>query len=636
MERIKHLENMIQLCRELYYNNGASPLSDVEYDALEEELKRLDPNNSLLNSIGSYSMKNKIKHVFRMYSLDKIHTIDELGKFYKQYQGCGIDVMRKYDGLSIEAVYINGRLVQLSTRGDGKYGESVIRHSKYISGLPHNISEQGLVCVYGECYISKKDFEEIKKNSSDDEDINDARNLAVGTLGCDDPEIVKSRKLRFVAYKVAPFNGNFEEQINFLNKEGFNTAELIKEVKMSLEEMEKISNDCDCGTDGLVFMISDKNKCEELGFTVKHPRFAVALKFKDESVKTIVEDIELSISRNGTLSPVAIIKEVVIDKAKITRVSMTNIDNMQLKNVVIGSEVDVVRANKVIPKIISGELPEGCSEYTPPKECPYCKHPITISKSETGIRTLKCANGECPGMLAKVLEHWCDNMRIDNMGEANCLKVAKDFIEFIILMEESIQPLNIIIYFHNLSEYDLSKTLKSKVIGKKVYSSMKEREKGCRKVDFIAALGIDSFGRNSYERLSTRYDIFEMLLFNNDKLDKKIFGDKVSENMQKWLDTNFEEVSYLKSRFVFESVGNSNSNKNGKLSGLSICITGTLSKPRKYFEDLIKDNGGSVASSVTKKTDYLIAGDDCGSKLQKAESLGVKILSENDFGKMIN
>ena len=653
MNRIKYLENMIQVCRELYYSNGTSPLTDVEYDALEAELKKLDPNNALLNQVGSYSMKNKVKHIHPMLSLDKIHSLEELIKFSNKFPGEEIIAMPKVDGLPIEAVYINGELIQASTRGDGKYGEPILFNAKYIKGLPKKISTfyGNTICIYGEVIVSKEDFKRINTTLVDNEKFSDARNLAAGTLKCEDEEVVKSRNLQFIGYRIeGEKSHSFKYNLDILDEilDDYKINEFrphcifnlrLKrwfEFYPTVEEMQKCVEDLWYKTDGIVFMLDNIDRYEEIGCNNHHPKYACALKFKDESVTSTVEKIELSMSRNGTLSPVAIIKPIVLDGAEISRVSMTNIDNMILKNVVAGSTVEVVRANKVIPKIISGEFPEGISDFEIPKECPYCHSKILISKSETGIRTLSCDNNLCFKKISKILEHFCDGVEIDNMGEKNCDKIAMNFIdEYEGCSGKRINPNIIIYYFLNLELGLLESYIGSKVIAKKIFKSINDKKSGCRKVDFIAGLGIPGFGKNSYEKLSkTNNNVFD-LLTSDIPVEGSLFGDECSKSINEWKSKNFFLVRDIISMFIFEKTIENKTADAGKLSGMTICITGTLSKPRNEFASIIKSNGGCISDSVTKSTNILLAGEDCGSKLDKAKKLGIKIINEQELERML-
>jgi len=653
MERIKTLENMIQVCRELYYSNGTSPLTDVEYDALENELKKLDPNNTLLNQVGSYSMKDKVKHIYPMLSLDKIHSLEELNKFTNKFSGEEIIAMPKIDGLPIEAVYIDGVLSQASTRGDGKYGESVIFNAKYIKSLPQKISNMygNMVCIYGEVVVPKEDFERINAPLPEDEKFSDARNLAAGTLKCEDAETVKSRNLTFIGYRIENGENSFYRSLNILNEMSLYSYDLAYKPECifyyklkvfvdlfpTIEKMEEFTNSLWYKTDGIVFMLNNMNRYEEIGCNNRHPKYACALKFKDESMTSTVEKIELSMSRNGTLSPVAIIKPIILDGAEISRVSMTNIDNMILKNVVADSTVEVVRANKVIPKIISGEFPEGVSDFEIPKECPYCHSKILIFKSETGIRALSCNNTLCHKRLSKILEHFCDGVEIDNMGEKNCDKIAINFIdEYEGCSDRSTNPNLIIYHFLNLELGLLESYIGSKVIAKKIFKSINDKKSGCRKVDFIAGLGIDGFGRSSFERLTKKYGkvIFDELVYDSFIVAEK-YGNECSISINAWKAKNMNLVEQIIGKFIFEETVENKTTDTGKLSGMTICITGTFSKPRNDLSTIIKSNGGCVSDSVTKSTNILLAGEDCGSKLDKAKKLKIKIINEEELERML-
>lgn len=654
MNRIKYLENMIQVCRELYYSNGTSPLTDIEYDALENELKKLDPNNTLLNQVGSYSMKDKIKHINHMLSLDKIHSLEELTKFSNKFPGEEIIAMPKVDGLPIEAVYVNGELIQASTRGDGRYGESILFNAKHIKGLPKKISTfyGNTICIYGEVVVSKEDFKRINAPLIDSEKFSDARNLAAGTLKCEDEKVVKSRNLQFIGYRLeGEKSHSFKYNLDILDEilddykgNEFRTHCIFNlrlkrwfEFYPTIEEMQKCVEDLWYKTDGIVFMLDNIDRYEEIGCNNHHPKYACALKFKDESMTSTVEKIELSMSRNGTLSPVAIIKPIVLDGATISRVSMTNIDNMMIYNVVEGSTVEVVRANKVIPKIISGEFPEGVTEFKIPEECPYCKSKISVSKSETGIRTLSCTNTLCYKMVSKVLEHFCNEMEIDNMGEKNCDKIAIDFIdEYEGLSGKSGSNSNLVIlYFICLELGLLEQYIGSKVIAGKIYKSILNKKSGCRKVDLVAGLGITNFGRNSYEKLSkNNSEIFDML-FSKNNVSPSIFGIECSKSINEWKNKNLKLAKEIISMFTLEKTIEKKAIGIGKLSGMTFCITGTLSKSRNEFSAIIKENGGNVSDSVTKSINILLAGEDCGSKLDKAKKLGIKIVNEDEFNNMI-
>ncbi len=629
MDKEIFLENYIVKARECYYAGNAI-MTDAEYDEMENALKAINPNNSILNKVGHNAISNKVKHINLMYSLEKTKDIDSIMKKFKNND---LVLMPKGDGAGIELVYFKGNLISASTRGDKEYGENIpIEKIKLIDGIPLTILDNTYknIQVYGEVYISKETFKQFK------DEFKDARNLAAGSLLCDDLEIIKNRNLKFLAYRMEGYtnkhdNNLFVNDINALYHNDFNIIPFYKfnQKFITREFLDNFEFNCD----GFVIRINDNNKCKELGYTGHHPRFSIAYKFEDESARTKIKNIELSISRTGVLTPIAIIDEVNLAGASINKVSLSNISNMFRLKAIPGNTATVVRANQVIPCIIKCDdikinLDELLNKYI--NKCLYCNSNIAIEESKDGIMIAICSNDNCYKKNSAILNYFTNCLDIKEFGEVLCDNIARTasiIIKKNILQLFTETPDKLLNIIYNA-------TNKSKVTTNKIIDNINKAKKSIRFVDFFTGLGIDSLGRETLNKLHKEFSINDLL--NIDKIEynklRKIIGDVTINNAKQWFKNNKWLVEELLKVFnVIDIV----EKFDGKLNNKSFCITGTLTNSRSYYENLIIKNGGIINKSVTKNTNYLLAGSDCGSKLDNAKKLNVTVINENDLLKMI-
>ena len=658
VERLKYLRDTINKANYLYYVEDNPTLSDFEYDELFRELKALEAQYPLLvtpdsptQKVGSAKIQStfkEVKHKYRLYSLDNSNNHEELKKWYERVQKEVGDVdlvcELKIDGLAIALTYNQGFFTQGVTRGNGIFGEDITENLKTVKAIPHKISKPYNLEVRGEIYMPKTSFEKLNEENlqKGDKIFANPRNAASGSIRQLDPTVTAKRDLSIFVY--TPILEGIEnapkthyESLMFLKDLGFKINENIRPVKNIEEAIEYCKEwetkrfDLDYATDGVVIKVNSFGYQNELGFTARAPKWATAFKFPPEEVNTKLLNIEtINVGKTGAITPVAVLEPVLLAGSTVSRASLHNFDEIKRLDVRIGDRVLIKKAAEIIPKVIKVvDMPEheNLPKYQVRNDCPCCHSPL---KEIEGEVNLYCLNPTCPAVLKAKLEYWVSKeaMDIDSVGPSVIsklydLELVKSPIDFYKLTILDFMRLDLVKEKSATNMYNAIQESKTKPLSR-----------------FITALSIRHVGKETAELLTGELPTLED--FKKADLEKLAsiegIGDKIAQNIYEF----FHNVHNLKILDEFEKIGFNFNNspitqKTKELEGKTFVLTGTLqSMTRDEASDKIKMKGGKTSSSVSKKTSYVIAGENPGSKLDKAQDLGVIILGEDDFLKLIN
>lgn len=654
-QRIEELKAEITKHNKAYYEQDAPTISDFEYDELFRELKKLEelyPEYATADSptqkVGSnVSDKFKeIKHKYRLYSLDNSNNFEDLKRWYeriqKEYPSETINAVSelKIDGLACALSYKNGILTTGATRGDGIVGEIITDNIKQIKNIPQKLTDPINIEVRGEVYMPVTSFEKLneKQRQNGGKEFANPRNAAAGSLRQDNAEITGQRDLRFFAYAAVFPDGNSPEThyeiLQLLKKEGFTVNENAKlhNNVASIEEYCKYwefeRQKLDYATDGIVVKLNDVSKQNELGYTARAPKWATAFKFPPEEIETELLDIELSVGKTGALTPVAILTPVQLAGTSVKRASLHNFDEIERLHINIGDKVVIKKAAEIIPKVIKKANPDSDNGiYPTPTNCPCCNAPLVKPEGEV---VLYCSNTKtCPAQIKGKIEFWCskDGMDIDGLGEA----IVDDAVEKGIIKD--------IADIYNLTEEDLMKLdlIKEKSAQNLLKSISDSKNRPLKR--FLTSLSIKLVGKETAELIANEFLTLDKVQNATKEALVEIdgVGDKVAESVVEFFkdDDNKKLLEKLHDFGVIPQSADSEK-VSDKFKNLTFVITGTLSKPRSDYEAIIKSMGGKVSSSVSKKTSYVLCGENPGSKFDKATSLGVIIIDENSFKDMVN
>ncbi len=654
-QRIEELKAEITKHNKAYYEQDAPTISDFEYDELFRELKKLEelyPEYATADSptqkVGSnVSDKFKeIKHKYRLYSLDNSNNFEDLKRWYeriqKEYPNETINAVSelKIDGLACALSYKNGILTTGATRGDGIVGEIITDNIKQIKNIPQKLTDPINIEVRGEVYMPVTSFEKLneKQRENGGKEFANPRNAAAGSLRQDNAEITGQRDLRFFAYAAVFPDGNSPEThyeiLQLLKKEGFTVNENAKlhNNVASIEEYCKYwefeRQKLDYATDGIVVKLNDVSKQNELGYTARAPKWATAFKFPPEEIETELLDIELSVGKTGALTPVAILTPVQLAGTIVKRASLHNFDEIERLHINIGDKVVIKKAAEIIPKVIKKANPDSDNGiYPTPTNCPCCNAPLVKPEGEV---VLYCSNPKtCPAQIKGKIEFWCskDGMDIDGLGEA----IVDDAVEKGIIKD--------IADIYNLTEEDLMKLdlIKEKSAQNLLKSISDSKNRPLKR--FLTSLSIKLVGKETAELIANEFLTLDKVQNATKEALVEIdgVGDKVAESVVEFFkdEDNKKLLEKLHNFGVIPQSADSEK-VSDKFKNLTFVITGTLSKPRSDYEAIIKSMGGKVSSSVSKKTSYVLCGENPGSKFDKATSLGVIIIDENSFKDMVN
>ena len=653
-QRIEKLQAEITKHNKAYYEQDNPTISDFEYDELFRELKKLEElypeyatPDSPTQKVGSQASDKfkEIKHKYRLYSLDNSNNPDDLKKWYerikKDYPNEIIDVVTelKIDGLACALSYKNGILTTGATRGDGIVGEVITDNIKQIKNIPQKLSKSMNIEVRGEVYMPVSSFEKLNENQrlEGGKEFANPRNAAAGSLRQDNSEITGKRDLKFFAYAAVFPDGNSPKThydiLTLLRELGFTVNENAKlhdniiSVLQYCEFWETERQKLDYATDGIVVKLNDINKQTESGYTARAPKWATAYKFPPEEIETTLLEIELSVGKTGALTPVAILDPVQLAGTIVKRASLHNFEEIERLGINIGDKVIIKKAAEIIPKVIK-KSPNSTDNgyFTQPEFCPCCGSKLVKPEGEV---VLYCPNAlSCPAQIKGRIEFWCskEGMDIDGMGESivdNAVEkgLIKDVADIYSLTESQLMTLDLI------KEKSAQNLLKS--INESKSRTLKK---------FLTSLSIKLVGKETAELIAREFITLENV--KNATKEQLVsidgIGEKVADSVVEFFsdEKNKNLLEKLKARGVVPQNADSET-VSDKLKNKTFVITGTLSKPRNDFEAIIKSMGGKVSSSVSKKTDYVLCGENPGSKFDKATSLGVIILNEVEFKNLI-
>lgn len=652
-----------QLCQEIWRHNqlyyaGNPILTDQEFDALYSqllELEKLHPewvdSLSPTQRVGEALTDgfSTVAHNNAMLSLENTYSKEEIEAFVKRIEklteqknpifSCEL----KMDGIAVSVRYESGRFVRGLTRGNGKKGDDITSNVKVIDALPLQLIKHDFIPeileVRGEVFMLNEVFEKLnlQKMAQHESLWANPRNAAAGTLKLFDPKEVKRRNLSIVFYGIAEEStvAVREQHVCHELLQSFGlpvlthkaTCKNIDEIWAFAESIRAIRSTLPFNIDGIVIKLDDRRQQETLGSTGKHPRSAIAYKFAAEQAETRIKDIVVQVGRSGVLTPVAELEPVLLAGSTIARATLHNAEEVQRKDIRIGDSVIIEKGGDVIPKVVQVLLDkrESCSiPWSMPTACPICGSQIVQVPGEVAVR---CTNGQtCQEQVLRRLIHFSGKagMDIDNMGEKVVEKlVEKDFVS---------HPSDI--YLLTQSELAQLEGFKDKSINNLLTSI--EKSKTVPLDRFIMALGIPHVGTGTAQLLAEIARSIENLAHMKEEVLKEIpgVGEKVAQSIVAFFDKeeNKEEIRHLLNAGVSPFASESKRVDGHPWSGKSFVLTGTLANfSRSEATELVKERGGKIIGSVSKKTDYVVAGDDPGSKLQKASELGIAILDEEAF-----
>ena len=670
-EKYTKLRNEIEYHNNLYYNEDKPLISDMEYDALMRELKQLEQEypellkneengeSSPTEKIGGTASEkfSKVRHRVPMLSLSNTYNISEIEDFDKRIKKIILSenvkdhskeleyiLELKLDGLSISLIYENGVLVQAVTRGDGQVGEDVTENIMEIKTIPKKLKKNVSLEVRGEIILPISSFNRINQEREDDgEDVfANPRNAASGTIRQLDKTIVAERGLDcYLYYLVNAENYGINthlESIEYIEKLGFKTTKIFekytdfKELEKSIDKWHNDRKKLDYETDGLVIKVNNFALYETLGYTTKSPRWAIAYKFPAEQVKTRLMDVTFQVGRTGVITPVAELEAVNLSGSVVKRASLHNFDEIRRKDIKIGDNVIVEKAAEIIPQVVNVVFDDRTGqeiEIQEPTNCPVCNSELA---HEEGLVALKCHNPLCPEKVKRQIAYFVsrDAMNISGLGD----KIVEKFIE--------LGKIKTIVDIYSLEKYreELENLEK---MGQKSVDNLINSIESSKNRDFskvLYALGIPFVGKFNANLLTKTFKNIENLKNQSieNLLNVKGIGDKVALAVNTFLndENNWKIITDLKNIGLQFAINETNSEEiaDNPIKDKNFLATGKLQKyKRNDIKDIILSKGGNYLSAVSKNLDFLIAGEKAGSKLEKAEKLGVRVLTEDEFEK---
>ena len=644
MDRMRELVDILNRYAYEYYVLDAPTVTDAQYDKLYDELRELERESGTVlfdsptRRVGGEPVKAfaRHEHIARLYSLDKAVTEDELDAFFARVSKiCGeteYTVEYKFDGLTMCLTYEDGKFVRAATRGNGVVGEDVTAQVLTIKSYPLSIPYKGTLEAKGEAVIRLSVLENYNKTAA--EPLKNARNAAAGAIRNLDPAVTAARKPEILFYDVNYMSegsvSSQEEAVRFLEEQGFKTfhhtrlCKTPQEVKDAIAEIDMTRKKIDVLTDGAVVKVNDYAVREKLGFTDKFPRWAIAFKFEAEEAVTTVREVTWQVGRTGKLTPLAKVDPVELAGATVRKATLNNLGDIRRKDVKIGSKVLIRRSNEVIPEILGAYEHTGKSvDIAPPETCPYCGAPVR----EEGAN-LFCTNKNCRPRIAAQLANFASKGAMDIEG-------FSEMTAYLLYDELGVR--------HYSDLYDLDKDRLSKLEGfgdKKIKNLLSAiaASKNVPLDRFLFALGIDGIGKVASKDLAEKFKSVEALSETTaeELVEMEDIGEKTAANIVNWFadEENRAELARLSEAGVkpfMKQVA-----AGGVFAGQNVVLTGTLSRfKRSEAQKLIEEQGGINQSAVTSKTTLVIAGESAGSKLDKAKDLGIRIIGEEEFLKIL-
>lgn len=658
-KRIKELRKTVEYHAKKYYDDDKPEISDFEYDMMMLELRTLESQfpdliitDSLTQKVGGTVKEGfqKVEHEVPLQSLQDVFNFDEIESFDERVRKKAIEngiknpkyvVETKIDGLSAALEYVDGKLVRGATRGNGLVGEDVTENLKTIKTIPQELPEKINITVRGEVFISKKDFEEMNQEREENEEelFANARNAAAGSLRQLDSNITKNRPLDIYIFNVQKieskeFNSHFEE-LEYLDKLGFNVnpvripCESKEEVIQAINKIGEDRENLTFGIDGAVVKVDDLNLRKIMGTTSKVPKWAIAYKYPPERKETILKEIVCQVGRTGVITPMAILEPVKVAGSTISKTTLHNEDFIKEKGLKVGDRVIIQKAGDVIPEIVEAVVSKRTGEekdFEIPRVCPVCGAEAVREEGESAIR---CTGIECPAKLHRNLVHFVSReaMNIDGLGE----NIIAELLER--------KMISNIADIYDLKFEEIASLKKN---GKKFAQNLIDSINASKENDLyrlITSLGIRHVGVKAAKILAKQFENIDNLaqatVENLSEVEE--IGPIVANSIKEFFEQ--QQTKDLISRLKQAGVNierQKDENEDDRFAGKTFVLTGSLEKySREEASNIIEKFGGKTSSSVSKKTSYVLAGEDAGSKLTKAQSLGVTIITEEEFIKMI-
>lgn len=650
--RVKELTKQLEYHNNLYYNMDEPEISDFEYDKMLRELENLEEQFPTLksplsptNRVGGNAGEkfSPVTHTVVMESLHDSFSHDELRDFDRKVREVSPNVQYvvepKFDGLSVSCEYENGVFVRGSTRGDGTTGEDVTDNLMTIKSLPKRIANAPeYLEVRGEVYMSFESFNELTKRQEENEEkpFKNPRNAAAGSLRQKNAKITAQRKLDIFVFNIQQVRGaeltTHSQSLNYLTELGFPTAfykvyDNIDDVISEIEQIGDMRGSFDYAIDGAVVKVNSFETRSLLGSTAKYPKWAEAYKYPPEEKPTKLLNIEINVGRTGVLTPVGNFEPVLLAGTTVSRATLHNKDFIEEKGICVGDTVIIRKAGEIIPEVLSvKEHSENAVPFEFPTLCPSCGSPVSQDEGEAAIR---CTNTDCPAQLMRHLIHFVgrDAMDIDGLGPA----VLEQ------LVNEGLVKSPADLYRLKIDDVSNLERMAEKSANNLISAVEKSKENELYRLVF--ALGIRNIGLKAAKLLCENFptidDIMNAKAVDFETIDG--FGEVMALSIENYfaLDGTKELISDLKSLGLKMKSSASKSNS-GIFSGKTFVLTGTLpTMKRSEASKIIEENGGKTSSSVSKKTSYVLAGEEAGSKLTKALSLGITIITEDEFKAML-
>ena len=650
--RVKELTKQLEYHNNLYYNMDEPEISDFEYDKMLRELENLEEQFPSLksplsptNRVGGNAGEkfSPVTHTVVMESLHDSFSHDELRDFDRKVREVSPTVQYvvepKFDGLSVSCEYENGVFVRGSTRGDGTTGEDVTDNLMTIKSLPKRIADAPeYLEVRGEVYMSFESFNELTKRQEENEEktFKNPRNAAAGSLRQKNAKITAQRKLDIFVFNIQQVRGaelkTHSQSLNYLTELGFPTAfynvyDDIEDVISEIERIGDMRGSFDYAIDGAVVKVNSFETRSLLGSTAKYPKWAEAYKYPPEEKPTKLLNIEINVGRTGVLTPVGNFEPVLLAGTTVSRATLHNKDFIEEKGICVGDTVIIRKAGEIIPEVLS--VKEHCENAVPfefPSLCPSCGSPVSQDEGEAAIR---CTNTDCPAQLMRHLIHFVgrDAMDIDGLGPAVLEQLVNEGLVK--------SPADL----YRLKVEDISSLERMAEKSANNLISAVEKSKGNELYRLVFALGIRNIGLKAAkllcENFTTIDDIMNAKAADFETIDG--FGEVMALSIENYfsLDSTKELIADLQS-LGLKMKSSAPKSSGGIFSGKTFVLTGTLpTMKRSEASKIIEENGGKTSSSVSKKTSYVLAGEEAGSKLTKAQSLGITIISEEKFKEML-
>ena len=657
-KRIEELISLINYHNEKYYNQDSPEIEDFEYDnlmkeliKLEEENPELKRNDSPSNRVGGKPLDKfeQVVHKIPMLSLSNAYSWEDLKDFDSRVrEAVGADVEYvvefKIDGLSVGLNYNNGIFESGATRGNGIVGENITKNLMTIKNIPLNIDEKGELTVRGEVYISKKDFEEINKIQEEQDQplYANPRNLAAGSLRQLDSKLTAKRPLDIFIFNLEDINSKqfktHSESLEYLKQLGFHVSPEFKVFKTMDEIIEYIKywtehrEDLGFGIDGMVIKVNNLAQREQMGYTAKSPRWAIAYKFPAERKETKLLDIVVEVGRTGTITPTAVLEPIRLAGTTVSRATLHNEDYINEKDIKINDTVLVQKAGDIIPQVVEVIKEKRTGEeieFKMPEECPVCGEPTVRLEGEAAV---KCINISCPAQIRRGIIHFASReaMDIDGLGES---------IITLLLKKDLIKDISDL-YYLKKEQISVLERMGDKSATNLINAINKSKENDLWR--FINGLGIKLIGTKAAKILASEFKDLDKLMNATEQelINLEEFGQTMADSVVEFFkeEKNISVIEKLKEAGVNTKLIESDDADIPKIfEKMKIVLTGTLpTLKRNDAKEMIEKRGGKATSSVSKSTSFVLAGEEAGSKLTKANDLGIKVIDEEKFLQLID